>query len=276
MNKKLHLSILYVFLLSLLLGGAILYSKTADKSVYSRLQAYEKRQTDAAAESSEISLKKYTNEIVKNEAIKVNNNDAGTNLKVNLLEYDNGQILLKLDYILGGKRTVKSLKAADLPEIRSIFSLREKHGEGYRVNNIYLNKHVSKVYFSIQGRKKLGYTNTTYYSYGLRSFKLSKLFYESGEFSGFFISPEGKYNAFTCVDADKISKVVIIRCRDDRIVQNGSLGDNSDLFSYDYEFIRWNSNEVCRLLEKATAKDGSERTWERTIYYNVTNRQISM
>lgn len=275
MNKKLHLSILYVFLLSLLLGGAILYSKTADKSVYSRFQAYEKRQIESTAESSEISLKKYSNEIVKNQAIKVNNNDAGTNLKVNLLEYDNGQILLKLDYILGGKRTVKSLKAADLPEIRSIFSLREKHGEGYRVNNIYLNKYVSKVYFSIQGRKKLGYTNTTHYSYGLSNFKLSKLFYDSGEFSDFSISPEGKYNAFTCVNTDKVSKLVIIRCRDDCIVQNGPLRDNSDLFSYDYEFIKWSSNEVCRLLEKSTAKDGSERTWVRTIQYHVANRQIS-
>ncbi|MHB8066230.1 MAG: hypothetical protein ACYDG2_27030 [Ruminiclostridium sp.] len=306
--KKIHLSILYVVMLSLLVSGAILLSKPAEKGGNnSKTTDNEKSNTAVVADNSRESVSAYKNEIAKNEIIKVSNNEADINLHANLIEDNSGQVSLCLTYNLNGKRIKKNIDTSNVAEIRNIFRFREVYGNGYRIDNMILNEKMNKLYFCVKGRKDKKYTHTSIYSYNLENSKIEKIIYALGDFSKFSFSPDGKYNAFSYLGSpqntnyNEKTMVVIIRCSDNKLVLNSnedtleklykisdehvySNGDilekqydiSNELYVYSYNFIKWKNNNICELSQRIKAKDDSIKVKEQTVYYNVISKKLEM
>lgn len=287
--KKLHLSILYVVLLSLLIGGAILLSKPADKSRYNNETIVDEKSNTVIAGNIKKSVNENKKEISKNESIKVINNAADTDLHVNLVEDMSGQVSLNLSYKLSGKLVTKKIDTLKVSEIRNIFKFRELYGNGYRVNNVILNKKMNKVYFSVEGKQDKRNTHTTIYCYDLKNSKIDKLFYDLGTFSKFSVSPDGKYSVFSYISCpqniyrNEKNIVVIIRCSDNKPMLNsnedffGKQDDKSNnLYVYSYHFIKWQKNSICELRQSIKAKDNSQKEQEQTIFYNIISKSGEM
>lgn len=294
MDKKLRLSIIYVVLLSLLIGSAILFSKPTDKSRDSKNPVNIDKSKTFAKDSSISDIDAYNNEffesnnLVKKETIDVFNNEAGIDLHANLVENKNGQVLLSLAYKLNGKLVTKNIDASNITEIRNIFGFRKKYGNGYKLKNMLLNKKSDKLYFSIEGKQKDKYTQTSIYSYNLKNSKIEKVFYDVGVFSNFSISPDGKHNAFSYLNCpqnithNEKNIVVIIRCSDNKLELNSNkiilgkqIEKSNDFYVYSYHFIKWRSNNICQLSQRFWAKDGSQKEKEQTIFYNVSLNKLS-
>jgi hypothetical protein len=304
--KKLHLSILYVVLLSLLISGAILLSKPVEKNKYNIENIDNKKSKAVVAENSQESINAYKNEISKNETINVFNNHADIDLHANLREDKSGQVSLCLAYKLNGKLFTKNINTSKVSEIRNIFRFREVYGSGYRLDNMTLNEKMKKLYFCVRGRKDKKYTHTAVYSYDLKNSKIEKIIYNIGEFSKFSFSPNGKYNAFSYISypqnisRNEKSIVVIMNCLDNKFIlnsnkdmvqklyeesddlyyNNDNLVENeyqkpNDLFIYSYDFIKWRNNNICELRQRIKAKDGSIKEKEQALFYNVITNEIS-
>jgi len=284
MDKKLRLSIIYVVLLSLFIGGAILFSKPTDKGRYNSKTFDNGKSNTVIADNNQESINAYKNESSKNEILDVFNNGANIDLHANLIENKSGQVSLNLAYKLNGKLITKKLDTSNISEIRNIFRFREQHGKGYRLNNIILNEKMNKLYFYVEGKKDRNYTHTTIYSYGLKDSKIEKILYDFGDFSEFSFSPNGKYNAFSYLSCsqnithNEKSIVVIIRCSDNKIMLNSNKDilekqddKGNDLYVYSYNFIKWQNNNICELRQKINVKYDSQKVINHTIFYNLNN-----
>ncbi len=284
--KKLYLSVLYVVLLSLLIGGAILFSKpgtgvrslnnsAAQSGADRNVNAYKNHVPDSAA-------------LIRQENINIFNNESSLDLHASLVENENGQVTLNLAYKLDDRLITKSIDASNVTEIRNIFRFRDKYGSGYKINNMLLNHKKDMVFFCVEGRKEKKYFYLTVYSYDLKNSKLEKLYHGLGAFGEFFISPDGKYNAFTYLNCpqnisfNEKNSVVIINCSDNRLILDtspglrGNAGDTGvDLLVYSYEFIKWKGGTVCELREKIKSKDGSSAEREKKLYYDAVSGKFS-
>jgi hypothetical protein len=285
--KKLYLSILYVVLLSLLIGGAILLSKPVEKSKYNKGTIEIKKSNDIVSDNSQESVNAYKNEILKNETIKVFNNEADINLHANLVEDKSGQVLLCLSYKSNGKVINKNIGTSNVSEIRNIFRFREVNANGYRLNNMILNKKMNKLYFCVEGKKDKKYTHTSIYSYSLKNSKIEKVFYGFGNFSQLSLSPDGKYYVFSYlwspqnIIRNEKNIVIITRCSDNKPILNSNEdiitkqnANSNDLYVYSYDFIKWQNNSICELRQRIKAKDDSQKVKEHTVFYNVKLNKI--
>jgi hypothetical protein len=271
-------------LLSLFLGTAILYSKPANKGDYGSTP--NDASVKVATENKPTSINAYKNEISRSEVIKVNNNNSEIDLHARLIEDKSGQVSLNLEYKVNGKPVSKKIDTSGLAEIRNIFRFRERNKNGYRLNNMILNEKMNKLYFSIEGKKDKNYTKTSVYSYGLVSSKIDKIICDSGEFSKFEISPDGKYNAFSYLNCpqnlnrNKKNIVIVVKCSDNKIILNSGSDikqqdNNSGIYVYSYDFVKWNNNHICELIQRTKAKDNLQQTTEQTVYYDVTTNTLS-
>lgn len=285
MDKKLRLSIIYVVLLSLLIGGAIMLSKPTEKSKYNIKTTVNKNSNAVVTEDDQESVNAYKNEISKSEIINVFNNVSDIDLHANLIEDKSGQVSLNLVYKLNGKLVEKKLDTSNLSEIRNIFRFREQQGKGYQLNNMILNDKMNKLYFCVEGKKNKNYAYTSIYSYSLDDLKIERLIYDLGKFNKFYISPDKKYNAFSyevCpqnVSSNEKSIVVVIRCSDNKIVLNSNKdkigiqdGINNNFYVYSYDFIKWKNNNTCELRQSINSKDESQQETKQTILVNIDNR----
>lgn len=285
--KKLHLSILYVVLLSLLISGAILLSKPVEKNSYNRETINNEKSNAVVANYPQETVKAYKNEISKNETINIFNNRVDIDLHANLIEDKSGQVSLCLAYKLNGKPITKNIDTSKVVEIRNIFRFREVYGSGYRLENMILNEKMNKLYFCVEGRKDKKYTHTAVYSYSLKNSKIEKLFYGVGNFSKFYVSPDEKYNAFSYVNcpqnisSNEKNTVVIINCSNNKLMLNSNEDilqkqyDKSNLYVYSYDFIKWRNNNICEIRQRIKAKDGSQKVEEQSVIYNVTSNKLS-
>lgn len=294
--KKLYLSILYVVLLSLLIGSAILFSKPGAKirTINNTIDIGKSNMPSADDSDQALDINAYKGDLtgpadlVRQEEIDIFNNESRLDLHASLTENENGQVTLNLAYKLDGKLITKSIDASNVVEIRNIFRFRDKYGGGYKINNMLLDDKKDRLYFCVEGKQEKKYFHTTIYSYDLKNSRIDKLYYDIGVFGDFFISPDGKYNAFTYLSCpqnisyNEKNSVVIIRCSDNKLILDTGLeqGDklrnkSGDLFVYSYDFIKWNSGSLCELREKIKAKDGSQMTQERKLYYNTASGKLS-
>lgn len=284
--KKLYLSILYVVLLSILIGGTILFSKP-EPVIKERNNSPVNLEINRSSNHKENWTEEF-NGLVRQEHIKIFNNEADVDLHANLAENKNGQVTLNLAYKLNGDLITKSIDASNVTEIRNIFRFRDKYGSGYKLNNMFLNKQYDKLYFCVEGRKNKNYSHKFIYSYDLKKEGIKRIYYDLGIFSEFSMSPQEKYNAFSYVASpqnmpvNEKSTVVIIRCSDNKLVLVSSrdfnheeLENDRDIYVYSYEFIKWKSNDICELKQKIKSKDGSQKPIEKTIYYNAASKKIS-
>ncbi len=285
MDKKLRLSIMYVVLLSILIGGAILLSKPTDKGKYNIKTTVNENSNAVVTEDEQESVNAYKNEISKNETINVFNNGSDIDLHANLIEDRSGQVSLNLEYKLNGKLVKKKLDTSNLSEIRNIFRFREQQGKGYQLNNMILNDKMNKLYFCVEGKKYKNYAYTSIYSYNLDDLKIERVIYDLGKFSNFSISPDKKYTAFSyevCpqnIRSNEKSIVVVIRCSDNKIVLNSNkhkIGKqdeiNNDFYVYSYDFIKWKNNNTCELRQRINAKDNSQQVIKQTIFLNLDSK----
>ncbi|PYG88575.1 hypothetical protein LY28_01426 [Ruminiclostridium sufflavum DSM 19573] len=275
--RKLYLSILYVLLLSLVISGAILLSKPSEKN-------------RAAGNignigASYIKNSLYISRELKKEEIEVVNNSPDIDLHAYLAEDKYGRVSLNLTYSLSGRRIIKKIDKSSLPEIRNMFSFRELSGEGYRLYSMILNKNMKKLYFYAERKKDKKYTHTTVYSYNMENSQIEKIIYGYGEFSKFFISPEGEYNAFSykvCplnISGNEKTVTIIISCSNDKIVFNSDadsvrkpIGTTGNFYVYSYDFIGWRLNSICELNQQIRAKDNQRNMIKSTVKYNLNGK----
>ncbi|QNU65645.1 hypothetical protein EHE19_012005 [Ruminiclostridium herbifermentans] len=280
--KKLYLSILYVVLLSLLISSAILISKPAEKNIYkaasnrniSTIHTYPDNPNKIRTSAND-------NSKFRNEAITVFFNTSDIDLQAYLVEDISGQVSINLNYKMDGKYIAKRIEASSVAEIRNMFRFREQQGEGYRLNNMILNKDMNKVYFFVERKKEQKYTQTSIYSYDLVNSKIERITYDLGAFSNFSLSPDGRYNAFTyevCpqnISGNEKSIVVIIRCSDNKIIFNSNdvINDNSqnNFYIYGYNFIKWKNNDICELSQEIRAKYQLKNVEKQTVLYKIEN-----
>lgn len=209
-NKKLFISILYVVLLSLLIAGAILFSKPSNKS-----NLVHNSQT--AEHNIDSGIFAYKGDINRKEDIEIKNNLQKLDLHANLTEDMNGRVAMNLLYKLDGKHFNKTIDTSKIPEIRNIFRFREKYKKGYEIKNIRVNNQADKLYFYVKGRQDNNLTQTWLYTYDLKTGRVDNLFFDIGDFSDFYLSPDGKYNAFSywnnpeSTKEDGMNMVVIVR-----------------------------------------------------------------
>ncbi len=282
-NKKLFLSISYVVLLSLLIAGAILFSKPSSNSNISQ-------KNPLTEDNLNNGIHAYKSEINSKEDIKIINNQQKLDLQASLIENMNGEVTIDISYKIGGNKENKTIDTSKVPEIRNLLRFREKYKKGYRIDKILVNDKAEKIYFYVRGREDNSLTQTWLYTYNLKTSSTHKLFYDIGDFSDFHLSPDGKYNAFAYQNNSESqknesikNKVVIIRCEDDKTILNGdkdvngkSISQDSDLYIYSYDFIKWENPENCLLKQISEIKDGSSKIHEQNVYYNVVKNKIEV
>jgi hypothetical protein len=251
-----------------MIGSAILLSKPAERS----------RESKSVLNDTKVNINhsKKTNQslFTKKEVIDVLNNHSDIAISAELIEDMNGQVLLNLSYKLKGKQVTCSIDSKNISELRNLFRFREEHKDGYRIIDMILNIEMKKIYFKVEKRKNHGYYNTSIYSYDLQNSIVNKVYYDIGLFGEFYISPDGKFNAFTY--RDKFSeKTIIIRCQDDGPLLIDQFKEDSSLYSYSYDFMKWKSNSICELKQKILIKDGSQTIIEKIVFYNVITNALS-
>lgn len=278
--KKQHLSVLYVVLISLLLGSTILLSKPSDKRECVKFAGVVNNintiSNAADNDRNSLSLKEYENNILKKEVVEVLNNSRAISLQAYIIEDVRGQVSLNLKYRENGKNISKIVDTSELPEMRNMFRFRQQNGKGFRVGNMFFNPKKKKLYFCIEGKKKEKYMHTAVYSYDLNSSKAENIIRYLGNFRAFNISPDGKYVEFSYVSCpqeivrNERSTVVILRCSDNQLVLNSDedvIGDK--LYIYSCDFLKWQNNKICELRQLVKAKDGAQEVRNRTMYFDV-------
>ncbi len=281
-NKKLFISISYVVLLSLLIAGAILLSKPTNKSNITQENAL-------TNDNLKNGIFAYKNEINRKEDIKIVNNPQILDLHANLIENMNGEVTIDISYKIEGKKLNKTIGTSKIPEIRNLLRFRETYKKGYHIGNMLVNDKKQKLYFYVRGRGDDKFTQTWLYTYDLKTSRVDKLFYDIGDFSDYYLSPNGKYIAFAYLNnlinqnQSQKSKVVIIRCKDNKIIFNGDrdingkiIGQNSGLYIYKYDFIKWENSDICLLKQISEIKDGTHKMQEQNVYYNVVENTIKV
>ncbi len=279
-NKKLYISISYVVLLSLLIAGAILLSKPTNKSNIPPKNPLTKDNLNNG-------ILAYKKEINRKKDIEVVNNPQILDIHANLTENMNGEVTMDISYKIKGKKLNKTINTSEIPEIRNLIRFRETYKKGYQIDKILVNGKKEKLYFYVRGRDDNSLTQTWVYTYNLKTSRADKLFYDIGDFSDFYLSPEGKYTAFAYRDTPeqqnniKKNRVIIIRSEDNKIIFNGDrdvngkiIGQDSGLYIYKYDFIKWEDSENCLLKQISEIKDGTHNIQEQNVYYNVVENRI--
>ncbi|ACL74930.1 hypothetical protein [Ruminiclostridium cellulolyticum] len=278
-NKKLFISISYVVLLSLLIAGAILLSKPSKSNISPKNLLTEDNFNNG--------ILAYKSEINRKEDIKILNNPQNVDLQASLIENMNGEVTINISYKIDEKKLSRTIDTSMIPEIRNLLRFREKYKKGYLIDKISVNNKAQRLYFYVRGKEDNRLTQTWLYTYNLKTANVDKLYYDTGDFSEFYFSPDGKYNAFAYrnnsekqMEGQK-NKVVIIRCDDNKIILNGDkdingkpIGQNSGLYIYRYDFQKWENTENCLLKQISEIKDGSHKIQEQKIYYNVVENKV--
>ncbi|WP_024834059.1 hypothetical protein [Ruminiclostridium josui] len=282
-NKKLFFSISYVVLLSLLIAGAILFSKPSNNNNAPKMDSL-------TEENFNKGVLAYKSKINGKKDIKIVNNPQKLDLQASLIENMNGEVTIDISYKIDGKKINKTIDTSKVPEIRNLLRFREKFKKGYQIDKILVNDKVENLYFYVKGKEDNRLTQTWLYTYDLKTSKAYKLFYDIGDFSDFYLSPDGKYNALAYqsdLESQKNqsskNKVVIIRCEDNKIIFNGdkdingkTIGQDSGLYIYKYDFIKWVNSENCLLKQISEIKDGSRKIHEQNVYYNVVDNKVKV
>ncbi len=317
MNKKQTFSMVYLILLSLIVGGAILLSKPSQTDT-----SLNKENNNAQLQSASDDIKKASTSSLENaksnkssmvqsddqlnvqtklpskqsqvkndlrkEPIEVSNNSAEINLKASLNENSTGEASLNLEYRLNGKNVTKIIGTSNISELRNIFKFREKAKSGYAVKSLTLNPTMNKIYFMVEGKKTDNMTQTTVYSYNLKTGELKKLFYDEGAFSTFFINNDGKHNAFSFVTSDKKGIVntncflMLLNCEEDSFNINcnkdssgNTIGMSSSNYIYGYEVQGWKDAKLLKLKKVVIPKDGSNNSYSLNVILNLEDYSIS-
>ena len=108
--KKQHLSILYIVIISLLMGSTILLSKPSEKIKNDRIAGFINKRGGATviAENNLDSVDAYTSKILKKEQLQILNKNSGINMQAYLIEDASGQVTLNLKYKQNGKSISKN------------------------------------------------------------------------------------------------------------------------------------------------------------------------
>ncbi|WP_313563645.1 hypothetical protein [Ruminiclostridium cellobioparum] len=289
--KRLYLSILYVVMISVLVSGTILFSKSQaniNNSAYSHKISPDSSgpQTRSFDERDSVNIQ---NERTarRQEKINVSNNAAKLDLKVYLTEDNYGLVTLKLDYKLGGRPVTGNIDAFQMKEIRNIFGFREKYRNGYDIKHMLLNEKMKRLYFAVEGKNEDRFYRTTLYSYDLENSHLEKIHYDVGVFKGFAITPDGKYNAcwysasqqnIPCNEEDN---VIVFNCRDNKQIFDSSRDMARDkkylisgLYVYSFDFVKWRDNHTFELSREIRAKDGAEKAIKKSLLFDLNSRKV--
>ncbi len=289
--KKLYLSIIYVFMLSVLISGAILLSKPQakhTKATYPPGIEVGKSNSYNIPDNGLNSVRVQDNTFDrKNEEVNIFNNNPEMNIRANLVEDEYGLVALKLTYRVNGKNVAQWVDSTKFKEIRNIFGLREKNPNSYKIKNMVLNEKLKKLYFLFEGKADRKYPRTSMFSYDLKSSRLEKLYYVEGSFDNFIFTSDGKYNAcsYSSNPQDITNKerrtVIVFRCKDNFQVFNSSKDNiqertclTNEMYIYSYEFLKWKDNDTFGLRQKIKAKDGRERVKENIFSYDLETKTV--
>ena len=289
--KKLYLSIIYVFMLSVLISGTILLSKPQakhTKATYPPGIEVGKSNSYNIPDNGLNSVK-VQGDIIdrKQEEVNIFNNNPEMNIRANLVEDEYGLKALKLTYRVNGKNVSQWVDSTRFKEIRNIFGLREKYPNSYTIKNMILNEKLKKLYFLFEGKADSKYPRTSMFSYDLKSSRLEKLYYVEGSFGNFILTSDGKYNAcyYTSqpqnITNNEKRTVIVFRCKDDFQVFNSSKDIiqektclTNEMYIYSYEFLKWKDNDTFELRQKIRAKDGREKVKENIFLYDLETKTV--
>lgn len=290
--KRLYLSILYVVMISVLVSGTILFSKSqvnSNKSTCSQKlnQAGSGSRNKSFDEKDTVKIHSQPT-AKRQEKINVFNNAAKLDLLVYLTEDDYGLVTLKLDYKLDGRTVTDNIDAAQMKEIRNIFGFRDKYRNGYVIKHMLLNEKMKRLYFAVEGKNEKKFYRTTLYSYDLENSHLERLHYDVAFFKGFAVTPDGKYNACRYsvsrqnIQYNEEGNVIVYNCKDNKLIFNSSrdiVRDKkhmrNDLYVYSYDFVKWRDNDTFELRQEIKAKDGVEKVIKRSLFYDLSSRRIT-
>ncbi len=289
--KKLYLSIIYVFMLSVLISGTILLSKPQAKHTkvtYPPGIEVGKPNSYNISDNGRNSVEVQGNIINrKQEEINIFNNNSEMNIRANLVEDKYGLIAIKLTYRANGKNVAQWVDSTKFKELRNIFGLREKHPNSYKIKNMVLNERLNKLYFLFEGKADTKYPRTSMFSYDLMSSRLEKLYYVEGSFDNFILTSNGKYNACSYssnpqnIINNEQRTVIVFRCKDNYQVFNSSMDIiqektclTNEMYIYSYEFLKWKDNDTFELRQKIKAKDGREKVKENIFLYNLETKTV--
>ncbi len=289
--KKLYLSIIYVFMLSVLISGTILLSKPQakhTKATYPPGIEVGKSNLFDVPDNGFNSIK-VQGDIIdrKQEEVNIFNNNPEMNIRANLVEDEYGLIALKLTYRINGKKVSQWVDSAKFKEIRNIFGLREKHPNSYTIKNMVLNEKLKKLYFLFEGKAAGKYPRTSMFSYDLKNSRLEKLCYVEGSFDKFILTSDGKYNACSYsansqnIIYNEKRTVIIYRCKDNFQVFDSSKDIipektcmTNEMYIYSYEFQKWKDNNTFELRQIIRARDGREKVKENIFLYDLETRTV--
>ncbi len=268
--KKLHYSVVYLVLISLIISGSILFSKPQakytkssfdDDSIGSNLKTVSGGITSADSnEKSSIDMnsvdknsigksstgtqstdkqstdKQSTDKQLKQEPLKVLNNSGNIDMHATLTSDKYGLVKLKLAYKLNGKNVSENIGANQIKELRSIFRQKTKIDKGFAIKNLVLNDKLKKLYFYVEGKEENNLFRTTLFSYNLKSCKLEKMYLAVGLFNKFFLNSEGQYIACSYLSCPQNLKnnlknnVIIFNCIDDKLIFDSNMKTKSKLY----------------------------------------------
>jgi len=292
--KKLYLSIIYVFMLSLLISGTILLSKPQAKHVNTRAayppEAEVNKTKSYNKPGNGLNSVKVQDNINyrKIENLKILNNNQEINIQANLVEDKYGLTALKLTYRIDGRNVSQWIDSTKFKELRYLYALREKQPNSYRIKDMVLNEKLRKLYFLFEGKADSNYPRTSMFSYDLNSSRLKKLYYVEGSFDKFALTSDGKYNACSYTSQpqniinNELKTVVVFRCKDDFQVFNSSKDIKpektvmtSEMYVYSYDFLKWKDNDTLELRQEIRAKDKREKVKENILSYNLRTKTFS-
>ncbi len=289
--KKLYLSIIYVFMLSVLISGTILLSKPQakpTKAAYPPGIEVGKPNSYNIPDNGLNSVEVQGDSIDrKQEEVNILNNNHEMNFRANLVEDAYGLIALKLTYRDNGKKVSQWVDSTKFKEIRNLFRLREKHPNSYTIKNMILNEKLNKLYFLFEGKADSKYPRTSMFSYDLKNSLLEKLYCVEGSFDNFILTSDGKYNACSyssnpqnIINNEK-KTLIVFRCKDNFQVFNSSkdirlekTSLTNEMYIYSYEFLKWKGNDTFELRQKIKAKDGREKAKENIFLYDLETKTV--
>lgn len=233
-------------------------------------------------------------EIVVTENVEVSGNTAEFDLEAKLYEDSGRNTYLRLEYYLDGISTVKELDSNTVKELEGIFENRNQvspAGSGYRVKEVYLNPNHVKAYIQIEQGSSLSGTDTSIYSYDLRSEKINLLYSGNGTFTELFFSPDKKHLSFSFYDNPSTgafkenSLLSVLNCetdgflvKDNRDKAGNVIGGRDNSYYYDYKFLSWDTNSIIKLSEACLSQNAqSPRTDAlegKTVLYDILENKF--
>lgn len=137
-------------------------------------------------------------------------------------------------------------------------------------NSKIVNEKYKKVYFL---------TDEGLFSYNPNSTDLETTFTGSGTYSNLFLTDDGRYIAFCYAPREKNSNLTIIDCSDNTIIVKNNIDmhgnpivKESKTYGYNYEFLKWENNKRCKLLQSVISEPGHIKIKENIIDYCINGK----